>query len=170
MFALVISDGDFDLPQHLLADFADRRAESGDGSWGVEIKDTQKILMLKVFVGFQSAAAHQGISDADGCRALELCLDVEIIILFQIRILNVVEYILPVGLPVFVSQLRGDPFEPVPESSIVHIVIPLQHGGNAVRVFITVFPQPYSTGVLTGAGISHIKDIPQTRIISGSVD
>lgn len=52
----MIFDGDFNLPQHFFACFTDRRAECGDGIGRVEIEDAQKILMLKVFVGFQSAA------------------------------------------------------------------------------------------------------------------
>ena len=56
MLALVISDCDFNLPQHLLIDFADRRAEDGNGGGGIEIKDTKKILMLKAFIGLHAAA------------------------------------------------------------------------------------------------------------------
>ena len=80
MFAFVILNGDFDLPQHPLISFADRRSEGGDGIRRVEIEDAQKILMLKVFVGFQPAAGHEGESDADGGGVSELYSDVEIII------------------------------------------------------------------------------------------
>ena len=37
--ALVILDGDVDLPQHQLAGLADVRSKGGDGLRGVEIKD-----------------------------------------------------------------------------------------------------------------------------------
>ena len=40
--ALIILDGDFDLPQHQLAGLADGRSKSGDGLRGVEIKDAEK--------------------------------------------------------------------------------------------------------------------------------
>ncbi|WP_242822064.1 hypothetical protein [Ethanoligenens harbinense] len=80
MFAFLIFDGDFDLPQHPFACLTDRRAEGGDGIGRVEIEDAQKILMLKVFVGFQSAAGQNRIGDADGCGASELRSDVELII------------------------------------------------------------------------------------------
>ena len=83
MLALIVSDGDFNLPQHLLIDLADRRAEGGDGLRGVEIKYAQKILMLKVFVRFQPAAGHEGVGDAHGGRVSELDSNVEIIVLFQ---------------------------------------------------------------------------------------
>jgi len=82
MFAFVIFNGDFDLPQHLLVSFADRRAEGGDGIGRIKIKDAQKVLMLKVFVGFQPAAGHEGIGDADCGGVSELYSDVELIIFF----------------------------------------------------------------------------------------
>jgi hypothetical protein len=80
VFAFIIFNGDFNLPQHPLTSFADRRAEGGDGIRRVEIKDAQKILMLKVFVGFQPAAGQNRVGDADGSGASKLCSDVEIII------------------------------------------------------------------------------------------
>lgn len=51
--ALVILDGDFDLPQHLSVDPAHRRAQLGGGFRGVEIKDAQEILMLEAVVRFK---------------------------------------------------------------------------------------------------------------------
>ncbi|WOC31647.1 MULTISPECIES: hypothetical protein [Caproicibacterium] len=56
MLAFVFFDGDFDLPQHPFARFADRRTEGGDGIGRVEIENAQKILMLKVFVRIEAAA------------------------------------------------------------------------------------------------------------------
>ena len=56
MFAFVFFDGNFNLPQYPFRLFADHRAEGGDGIRCVEIENAQKILMLKVFVGFQPAA------------------------------------------------------------------------------------------------------------------
>ncbi|WP_243122522.1 hypothetical protein [Clostridium sp. KNHs216] len=80
VFAFIIFNGDFNLPQHPLTFFADRRAEGGDGIRRVEIKDAQKVLMLKVFVGFQPAAGHEGVGQADRDGISELCSDVEFII------------------------------------------------------------------------------------------
>ena len=54
--ALIILDGDFDLPQHQLAGLADGRSKGGDGLRGVEIKDIQKILMLEVISRLHPAA------------------------------------------------------------------------------------------------------------------
>jgi hypothetical protein len=83
MFAFVIFNGDFDLPQHLLTSFADRRAEGGYGIGCVEIKDAQKVLMLKVFVWFQSATGHEGVSNADGGGVSELYSMLELIIFLK---------------------------------------------------------------------------------------
>jgi hypothetical protein len=82
VFAFIIFDGDFELPQYPLTSFADRRTEGGYGIGRVEIKDAQKVLMLKVFVRFQSAAGHKGVGDADCGGVSELYSDVEIIIFF----------------------------------------------------------------------------------------
>jgi len=80
MLAFIIFDGDFDLPQPPLASFADRRAEGGDGIGCIKIKDAQKILVLKVFVGVEAAAGHEGVGHADGGGISELHSDVELII------------------------------------------------------------------------------------------
>jgi hypothetical protein len=80
MFAFIIFDGDFDLPQYPLICFADRGTECGYGIRRVEIKDAQKVLMLKVFVAVEAAAGHESIGDADGGGISELYSDIEIII------------------------------------------------------------------------------------------
>ena len=64
--ALVILDGDFDLPQHLSVDPAHRRAQLGGGFRGVEIEDAQEILMLEAVVRFKPAAGHERVGNADG--------------------------------------------------------------------------------------------------------
>ncbi|MBR0444920.1 MAG: hypothetical protein IJK14_06065, partial [Clostridia bacterium] len=111
MFALIVPDGDFDLPKHLLIAFADRRAKNRDGGRCVEIKDAQEVFVFKPFVGLHVAPAHQGIGDADRRGVPELHPDVVYIVLFQIRIRNVVENIALMLVPVFVRELRGDGFK-----------------------------------------------------------
>ena len=64
--ALVLFDGDLDLPQHLLIDGADRRSQLRHRRGGVPVEYAEKILMLKVFLRLQTAAGQQGIGDADG--------------------------------------------------------------------------------------------------------
>ena len=132
MLALIVSYSDFDLPQHLLVDFAHRRAERCHGRGGVEVKDTQKVFVFVVIAGFQSAAGHKSVCDADGSRIAELYSDVEIIILFQERIGNVVENIPLIGVPVFICELCGNSFELFPKTVFTgYVVGTFQHGADA---------------------------------------
>ena len=80
LFALIISDGDTDLPQHLLVCLADRRAQRPDYSGGVEVEDRHEVLMAEILLRLQPAAGHQGVGDADGGGCLELHFDVKFII------------------------------------------------------------------------------------------
>jgi len=104
--ALVILDGDFDLPQHQLAGLADGRSKSGDGLRGVEIKDIQKILMLEVISRLHPAAGQQRIGGADNGGVPKCGSDVEIIITFQKGTVNDADNIAPVVVPVFIYKLR----------------------------------------------------------------
>ena len=80
---LIILNGNFDLPQDLLAGLADSRAQGGDGGWGIEIKDVQEILMGEVFLRLQAAAGQQGVGGADDGSVSERRAHVEIIIIIQ---------------------------------------------------------------------------------------
>ena len=83
-FALCISDGNADLPQHLLVDLADRCSQRPDGGRGVEIKDRHEIFVVEVAFRLQSAAGHQSVSDADGGGCLELHSDVMLVVQDQV--------------------------------------------------------------------------------------
>ena len=104
--ALVILDGDFDLPQHQLAGLADGRSKSGDGLRGVEIKDVQKILMLEVISRLHPAAGRQRIGGADNGGVPKSGSDVELIIVLQKGTVNDADNIAPVVVPVFIYKLR----------------------------------------------------------------
>jgi hypothetical protein len=80
LFALILPDGDLDLPQQFLIDGADRCAKLLDCRRGVPVKDTQEVLMLKVIFRVQAAAGHQGIGDADGGGVAERHAHVVVII------------------------------------------------------------------------------------------
>ena len=82
-FALCISDGNADLPQHLLVDLANCRSQRPNRGRGVEVKDRHKVLVLEILFRIQPTAGHQGVGDTDGSRCFELDLDVEIIVLLQ---------------------------------------------------------------------------------------
>ena len=78
--ALVILDGDFNLPQHLSVDPAHRRTQLGGGFRGVEVEDIQEILVFKVALRVKTASGHEQIGDADGGGAAKRDAYVEIII------------------------------------------------------------------------------------------
>ena len=103
--ALVILDGDFDLPQHQLAGLADGRSKGGDGLRGVEIKDVQKILMLEVISRLHPAAGQQRIGGADNGGVPKSGSDVELIIVLQKRAVNDADNIAPIVVPVFIYVL-----------------------------------------------------------------
>ena len=100
--ALIIFDGDFNLPQHLFAGLANGCTQSGDGGRRVEIKNAEEILMLKVGLRLHAAAGQENVSGADCCRTPKGRFDVKIIVLFQKGAFNEAENIILVIIPVFV--------------------------------------------------------------------
>ena len=106
-FALIISDGNFYLSEYLLADLADRRAQRRNHSRGVEFEHRHKIFRFQIGFRFQPAPAHQHVGDADLCGISELHLGVELIIPIKIGIVNVVENVPFVILPVFLCKPGG---------------------------------------------------------------
>ena len=83
LFALIVLDGDADLPQHLLVHLADRRAQRPNRGRGIEIENRHEVLMLEILFRIQPTTGHQGVGDADGGGGLKLDFDVEIIVLLQ---------------------------------------------------------------------------------------
>ena len=170
MYALIISDSNFYLPQHLLIDLADCRTEGRDRDRGIEVENREEILMLKVIVRLQSAAGHEGVGDAHGGGVSKLHSDVEVIILFEERIGNDVEHIPAVLIPVFVRKLCGDVLKLLLKSIFSrNTIIVLQHGRYSIVVRPAKLPQIHRARVLSCAGISHIKDVFQFGIISRRV-
>lgn len=141
MFALIISYGDFDLPQNLFVDLADRRAEGCHRAGGVEIKDAEKVLVFKVILRLHPAAGHEGVGDADHRGVFERHLDVVIIILLQIGIRNDAEDVAGMVAPVFRSKLRSDVLKLLRKAvSAGNAVITLQHGSHVVGMLISQLP------------------------------
>ena len=108
---LIVSDGGFDLPQNLFAGLADRRSKSGDGGWGIEVEDAEKVFGGEVFLRLQPAAGQQGVGGADGDGISECGSYVEIIIIVQIGTVNDAKDVKLVVLPVFVRKPGGDPLQ-----------------------------------------------------------
>lgn len=141
VFALIISYRNFDLPQNLFVDLADRRAEGCHRARGVEIKDAEKILVFKVILRLHPAAGHEGVGDADRRGVFERHLDVVIIILLQIGIRNDAENVAGMVAPVFRSKLGSDALELLRKAVFAgNAVITLQHGAHAVGMCVFQLP------------------------------
>ena len=160
-FALCISDGNADLPQHLLVDLADRCSQRPDGGRGVEIKDRHEIFVVEVAFRLQSAAGHQSVSDTDGGGCLELHSDVILIIFLQKGTVNDIEEVLLMLRPVFLSQFSGYLGELSGKVITIDIVGALQHGLHRIQMALLQLPQPGSAGMFTGSGVGNVKDIAQ---------
>ncbi|MEE0708395.1 MAG: hypothetical protein UCO57_06415, partial [Gemmiger sp.] len=72
LLALIVLDGDADLPQNLLVDLADRCAQRPNRGRGIEIENRHEVLMLEILFRIQPTARHQGIGDTDGGGGLKL--------------------------------------------------------------------------------------------------
>ncbi|MFQ7640559.1 MAG: hypothetical protein ACLRLO_06085 [Enterocloster sp.] len=168
-FALCISDGNADLPQHLLVDLADRCSQRPDGGRGVEIKDRHEIFVVEVAFRLQSTAGHQSVSDADGGGCLELHSDVILIIFLQKGTVNDVEEVLLMFSPVFLSQFPGCLGELSSKVITGNIIGTLQHGLHRIQMALLQLPQPGSAGIFTGSGVRNIKDIAQAGPVPGIV-
>lgn len=98
--------------------------------------------MFKVVFRFQTAAQHQGITDADLDGISEGHSYIEFIILFQKRILKDAENIPAVVLPVFPRQLRGNCLQLNSQAfACRNAVVFLQHGGYGRNMLLPQFPQ-----------------------------
>ena len=160
-FTLILSDGDFDLPQDLFAALTDGCPQFRYRFQRIEIKDAQKVLMLKVIPRLHATAGHQGIGHADGGGVLKLNADIEVIILFQKTSVNDVGQFIFMVVPIFLRKLGGDLLQLVCKTIFTgDTIAALQSGGHGLLMLRSVLPQPGTAGVLPLAGVRHVKDIP----------
>ena len=157
MLALIDLDGDADLPQNLLVNLADRRAQRPNRGRGIEIENRHEVLMLEILFRLQPTARHQGIGDTDGGSGLKLDFDVVIIVLRQERTVNDIAEISLMIVPILTRQLSGYIRELLGEIVTGNAVVLLQHGRHRPNVLFFQLPQPGCTGMFTGAGIGNIE-------------
>ena len=169
MFALIVLDGDADLPQHLLVDLTDRRAQRPNRGRGIEIENWHEVLMLEILFRIQPTARHQGIGDTDGGSGLKLDFDVVIIVLRQERTVNDIAEVPLMLVPIFTRQLSGYISELLGEIVTGNAITALQHGQHRTNMLFFQLPQPGGTGMFTGAGIGNIEHIAQARLVAGIV-
>ena len=169
MLALIVLDGDADLPQHLLVHLADCRSQRPHGGRGVEIENRHKIFMAEILLRFQPAAGHQGVGDADGGGGFELDFDVEIIVLLQKRTVNDIAEVLLMLVPILTRQLSGYIGELLGKIVTGNTVVALQHGRHRPDVLFLQLPQPGGAGMFTGPGVGNIEHIAQPGPVAGIV-
>ena len=169
MFALIVLDGDADLPQYLLVHLADCRSQRPHGGRGIEIENRHEIFMAEILLRFQPAAGHQGVGDADGGGGLKLDLDVEIIVLLQKRTVNDIAEVLLMLVPILTRQLSGYIGELLGKIVTGNTVVALQHGRHRPDVLFLQLPQPGGAGMFTGPGVGNIEHIAQPGPVAGIV-
>lgn len=169
MFALIVLDGDADLPQHLLVDLADRRSQRPNRGRGIEIENRHEILMLEILFRIQPTAGHQGVGNTDGGRCFELNFDVEIIVLLQERTVNDIAEVLLMLVPILTCQLSGYIGKLLGEIITRNAIVALQHGRHRPNVLILQLPEPGSAGMFAGAGVGNIEHIAQPGPVAGIV-
>ena len=169
MLALIDLDGDADLPQNLLVNLADRRAQRPNRGRGIEIENRHEVLMLEILFRIQPTAGHQGVGDADGGGGLKLDFDVEFIVLLQERTVNDVAEVLLMLVPILTRQLSGHIGKLLGEIITGNAVAALQHGRHRPDVLFLQLPQPGGTGMFTGASVGNIEHITQPGSVTGIV-
>ncbi|MFR8790106.1 hypothetical protein [Gallintestinimicrobium sp.] len=169
LLALIVLDGDADLPQNLLVDLADRCAQRPNRGRGIEIENRHEVLMLEILFRIQPTARHQGIGDTDGGGGLKLDFDVVIIVLRQERTVNDIAEVSLMIVPILTRQLSGYISELLGEIVTDNTVVALQHGQYRPDVLFFQLPQPGGAGMFTGAGIGNIEHIAQPGPVAGIV-
>ena len=154
-------DGAFNLPQHLAAAFCDCCAQDVCRCRGAEGIDRLEILPVKPSFRVDAAPGQKHPGDADGTRRLELQLQVKIIIPFQEGTVNDVADILGVVVPVVLHQFAGEVRKLLGEVGVTDPIGLRQHIGYRFPEAVVHLPEVRVQGVSAGAGIRHVKDIPQ---------
>lgn len=167
MASVVFLNGDFHFPEHTACNAVDGVAQGIDSQAGIEIKDIQEILVLKVEIRVVGTAGKHTVSDADGDRPSEGYFDVVYIITLQVAVCNDVEDGLAVVLPVFESQLIGDFFQLVFQRTLV---LDAKGSFQCVLDRLSVFgfyvPQLVQRkGASAGAGVCNIENVSQVGLV-----
>ena len=156
-------DGSLDLPQHLAAAFCDSRSQDVRSCRGAEGIDRLEILPVKPSFGVDAASGQKQPGDANGPCGLEFHLQVKIIIPFQKGTVNDVADILSIVVPVILHQFAREVCQLLGEIGVADPVGFRQHLGHRFPEGKIHLPEVRVQGVSAGAGVRHIKDIPQVR-------
>ncbi|MEE0159478.1 MAG: hypothetical protein U0H96_07520 [Christensenellales bacterium] len=159
-----------DVSQHFLGDFTDRRSKRRQRLRRIPFEDGREIFRLEPMFFRQSTAAQQRVLDRRCRRIAEGKFEVEFIIPHKQRTVNDGTNLVLMFLPVIHDALHRNFFELTCKSTIGRdIVFLFQHGGNGHFVFFMDCPGERRSGVLTRAGVRHIKNIVIARHIAGHI-
>ncbi|AYF39147.1 hypothetical protein CXP51_09635 [Ethanoligenens harbinense] len=74
-------------------------------------------------------------------------------------------------LPIFVCQLSGDLLQLIGKPLFAgNLILPFQRRRNRVFMLRPVLPKIRAAGIFPAARVGNVKDIPDSRPVSGSVD
>ncbi|WP_242962139.1 hypothetical protein [Faecalibacterium sp. An192] len=156
-------DGSLDLPQHLAAALRNSRSQDVRGCRGAEGIDRLEIIPVKPSFGVDTAPGQKQPGDTNGPCGLEFHLKPKIIIPFQQRTVNDVADFLSIVVPVVLHQFAGEICKLLGEVGITDPIGFRQHLGHWFPEAVIHLPEVRVQGVSAGAGIRHVKDIPQVR-------
>ncbi|MGX8701590.1 hypothetical protein [Caproiciproducens sp.] len=81
------------------------------------------------------------------------------------------ENIVLMVLPIFVCQLSGDLLQLVGKTFFAgNGILPFQRCRNRVLMFRAILPKIRTAGILTVSCVGNIKDVPDSRLVTGCVD
>ena len=171
MLALISFDGDFDLPQHLFAGFADCCSEDTHGGRGVKVEDGLEVLVGEIVGGVKSAAAHQHIGGADRSRVFENRPQVVFIIFFEERTVNdTAEVALMLLQPVF-DQLSGNGLQLESKAHASGNAEALfQRRGHAVLMLRSILPKKRAAGIRAAACVGYVENVFHPWVVPRAVD
>ncbi|MBQ9995305.1 MAG: hypothetical protein IJP32_02955 [Clostridia bacterium] len=161
--------GDFDVSENLFADFADRNSECCDSIGGIEVENAPEILIIKVFCGIPATPGQDGVDSADRRGIQKLRPDGVIIILFQKRIVNDVEDVAVMVIPIFLGKIPRGLKEHLLKRCVGNIIIPHEHIGNRSFVFRLQRPEVQIPRTCPCSGVRYVENVAQTRRIAAGV-
>ena len=156
-------DGSLDLPQHLAAALRNSRSQDVRGCRGAEGIDRLEIIPVKPSFRVDTAPGQKQPGDTDGPCGLEFHLKPKIIISFQKGTVNDVTDVLGIVVPVVLHQFAGEVCKLLGEVRVADPVGFRQHLSHRFPEGKIHLPEVRVQGISAGAGVRHVKDIPQVR-------
>ncbi|MBP3927003.1 MAG: hypothetical protein J6D13_07495 [Clostridium sp.] len=172
LYALIVPCGDFNFPEDLCGQAADRSSQGIGSLPGIEIEYIQKILVFKISIRIIRTPAVQAVGDA-GCRGPPECHSgFKSIIPCQITVLNDVEDLPAVVIPViggktFCSRIDHR-FQGLTLTADFKSLFQGRH--DRFPVFFLHLPELHRPGISALSGIRNIKNIAKAWSVAAGID